>query len=134
MNRGNKSKKKSCNMLYQSLGEVRRNIQAMEKKNPTKLRKVLWLMLYMTYIKFNIFLNYSCPPRIKTKRKSQKTPKNQKKSPRTPKSWDCSSKMKTTSNSSRREPMTQILPQRLKRSNGEKTGTMKISTKISQNS
>ena len=29
MNRGNKNKKKSCQMLYQSLGEVRKNIQAM---------------------------------------------------------------------------------------------------------
>lgn len=41
MNRGSKSKKKTCNMLYQSLGEVRRNIEAMQKKTKVKIRKVL---------------------------------------------------------------------------------------------
>ena len=40
MNRG-KEKKRNCKMLYQSLGEVRKNIVAMQKKNRIKVRKVL---------------------------------------------------------------------------------------------
>ena len=123
-------------MLYQSLGEVRRNIQAMEKKNQVKVRKVLWLMLYITfitYIKFNIFLNCSCPPRIKTRKRNQKTPKKSKKSPRMLKSSDSSNRTKTISNNSKRAPTIQTHLQRSTPNNGEKTGTTKISTKISQN-
>ena len=41
MSRGGRTKKKSCKMLYQSLGEVRRNIAAMEKRTKTKGLKVL---------------------------------------------------------------------------------------------
>ena len=41
MGRGNKEKKKSCKMLYQSLGEVRKNIAAIESKNKNKGRRIL---------------------------------------------------------------------------------------------
>jgi hypothetical protein len=41
MGRGNKEKKKSCKMLYQSLGEVRKNIAAIESKNKNKGRRML---------------------------------------------------------------------------------------------
>ena len=41
MAKGGRQKKKGCKMLYQSLGEVRRNIEAMEKKSSGRLKKVL---------------------------------------------------------------------------------------------
>jgi len=41
MNKKVKKEKRSCNMLYQSLVEVRKNIEAMEKKNKVRNKKVL---------------------------------------------------------------------------------------------
>ena len=41
MSGGSKARKKGSQMLYQSLGEVRRNIEVMEKKTQAKNRKVL---------------------------------------------------------------------------------------------
>jgi hypothetical protein len=45
MNKKVKYKKKPNNLLYQSLVEVRKNIEAMEKKQ-TRTRKVLWYNIY----------------------------------------------------------------------------------------
>ncbi len=43
MNRKVRAKKQSNNMLYQSLVEVRKNIEAMEKKQ-RKSKKILWFL------------------------------------------------------------------------------------------
>jgi len=40
LNKKTKIKKKQTNLLYQSLVEVRKNIEAMEKKSYKKLRKI----------------------------------------------------------------------------------------------
>jgi len=50
------SRKGGANMLYQSLVEVRKNIEALERKNHYKSKKILWSCKYFAGI-FNFFHN-----------------------------------------------------------------------------